>query len=282
MNWKIVVDSGCDLRELPNLAPNTIFQNVPLSINVGQTEFVDSADLDTAHMMTEMYAYEGKTSSACPSPEAFAKAMTGADNVLVFTLTSALSGSHNSATLARSLVLEEHPNTQIHIMDSRSASGEIALLALKANDLIAENLTFDAVVKNLVHYQQRTHLLFALARVDNLVKNGRLNKLVGTVVGLLNIRLVGQASQEGTLELLHRCRGQKKAVVAIYDEMKKKGYSGGRVILCHCFNPEVCGELAKRVLQEFPEAEITQLPTSGLCSYYAEQGGLLLGFESTN
>ncbi|MGZ7226846.1 DegV family protein, partial [Streptococcus pyogenes] len=84
-------------------------------------------------------------------------------------------------------------------------------------------------VERITAYQEKTRLIFVLAKVDNLVKNGRLNKLVGKVVGLLNIRMVGQASREGTLELLQKARGQKKAVSALVEEIQKAGYKGGKV-----------------------------------------------------
>ena len=136
------------------------------------------------------------------------------------------------------------------------------------------------MVAALKEYLASTKLLFALARVDNLVKNGRLNKLVGAVIGMLNIRLVGDASPEGTLNLLHKAKGQKKAVQAVWSEMKKNGYKGGRVVISHCSNPEICGLIQAAVHSEFPDADVSSIHTSGVCSYYAEQGGILMGYEA--
>ena len=112
------------------------------------------------------------------------------------------------------------------------------------------------------------------------MKNGRLNKIVGAVIGMLNIRLVGNASPEGTLNLLHKAKGQKKAVQAVWAEMKKNGYKGGRVVISYCSNPEICGLIQAAVHSEFPGADVTSIHTSGVCSYYAEQGGILMGYEA--
>ena len=112
------------------------------------------------------------------------------------------------------------------------------------------------------------------------MKNGRLNKLIGAVIGMLNIRLVGNASPEGTLNLLHKAKGQKKAVQALWAEMKKNGYKGGRVVISHCSNPEICGLIQAAVHSEFPDADVSSIHTSGVCSYYAEQGGILMGYEA--
>lgn len=122
-------------------------------------------------------------------------------------------------------------------------------------------------------------MLFVLAKVDNLVKNGRLSKLIGTVVGLLNIRMVGEASETGTLELLQKARGPKKSLQAAYEEIIKAGYAGGRVVMAHRSNKKFCQQLSERLLETFPQANIKILPTSGLCSFYAEDGGLLIGYE---
>ena len=129
-------------------------------------------------------------------------------------------------------------------------------------------------------YQEKTKLLFVLARVDNLVKNGRLSKLVGKVVGLLNIRMVGKASDEGKLELLHKARGQKKAVQATVEEMFKEGYQGGKVMIAHANNEKACQQLSDKIKEKYPQADVRFIPASGLCSFYGEDGGILLGYET--
>ena len=118
-----------------------------------------------------------------------------------------------------------------------------------------------------------------MAKVDNLVKNGRLSKLIGTVVGLLNIRMVGEASKTGTLELLQKARGQKKAIKAAFDELIKAGYNGGHITIAHRNNEKFIEQFSALIREKFARANIEVLPTSGLCSFYAEEGGLLMGYE---
>ncbi|MGT2812435.1 DegV family protein [Streptococcus minor] len=277
--WKIVADSGCDYKELTNLAPDTLFQSVPLSIQIDGTDYVDDATLDIDYMMDAMSTSSKAATSACPSPQAYAAAYEGADNVIVLTLTGTLSGSFNSARVAKELVLEEHPHVNIHLIDSLSAGGEMDLLVSELNRLIAKGLDFDQVVESITAYQQKTKLLFVLAKVDNLVKNGRLSKLLGTVVGLLNIRMVGEASSQGTLELLQKARGHKKSLTAAFEELQKAGYAGGRIVIAHRNNDKFCQQFSELVLATYPQADIELIPTSGLCSFYAEENGLLMGYE---
>ena len=231
MKWKIIADSGCDYRSLDNLALDTEFVSVPLTIQVDETIYRDDAQLNIDQMMEEMYATTTASKSACPSPDDYMKSFEGADNIIVVTITGTLSGSYNSAEIAKKIYLEEHPDTKIHVIDSLSAGGEVDLIVRKLNQLVTEGLDFDQVVDAITDYKSKTKLLFVLAKVDNLVKNGRLSKLVGTVVGLLNIRMVGEASKTGTLELLQKARGQKKAIKAAFDELIKAGYAGGHITI---------------------------------------------------
>ncbi|HFI0140582.1 TPA: DegV family protein [Streptococcus suis] len=277
--WKIVADSGCDYRHLSQLAPDTEFVSVPLSIQVGSRTFVDDQNLNIDTMMEVMYASSEAASSACPSPQAYQTAFEGADQILVVSLTGTLSGSFNSARVARDMYLEEHPDAKIHLIDSLSAGGEMDLLVTEINRLIASGLEFEEVVSAITTYQENSKLLFVLAKVDNLVKNGRLSKLVGTIVGLLNIRMVGEASSEGKLELLQKARGHKKSVTAAWEEMKKAGYKGGRIIMAHRNNDKFFQQFSDLVKETYPEASIEEVTTSGLCSFYAEEGGLLMGYE---
>ena len=279
MTWKIVADSGCDYREIADLANQTTFESVPLTIQIDNEIFVDNAQLDIDGMMEKMYATSSASKSACPSPDDYLRNFEGAENIFVVTITGSLSGSHNSAQLAKKLFLEEHPTANIHVIDSLSAGGEVDLIVRKLNDLIKEGLSFEQVVEAITHYQKNTKLLFVLAKVDNLVKNGRLSKLIGAVVGLLNIRMVGEASDTGTLELLQKARGAKKALTAAVDEVLKSGYKGGRIIIAHRNNEKFCQQFSEAIKEKFPAADISFLPTSGLCSFYAEEGGLLMGYE---
>ena len=279
MTWKIVADSGCDYREITDLANQTKFESVPLTIQIDHEIFVDNAYLDIDGMMEKMYATSSASKSACPSPDDYLRSFEGAENIFVVTITGSLSGSHNSAQLAKKLFLEENPTANIHVIDSLSAGGEVDLIVKKLNDLIKEGISFEQVVEAITHYQANTKLLFVLAKVDNLVKNGRLSKLIGAVVGLLNIRMVGEASDTGTLELLQKARGAKKALTAAVDEVLKAGYKGGRIIIAHRNNEKFCQQFSEVIKEKFPAADISFLPTSGLCSFYAEEGGLLMGYE---
>ena len=243
MEWKIVVDTACDFREIPNKAENVTYERVPFSLQIKDKVYVDTLDLNIDEMMKEMYASSEPARSACPSPEAYLAAYKGADNVIVLTLTGGMSGSYNSAVIGEKMLREENSNTNIHIINTLSAGGQNDLFLLKINELIKEGLSFDEVVSEMTKYQENTKLIFSLEKVDNLVKNGRLSKLAAAVVGLLNMRMVGEASKEGTLHLLHKVRGEKKAISTVVEEMIKAGYKGGRAVITHRNNKNICKKI---------------------------------------
>lgn len=277
MSWKIIADSSSEWKSLDNLAPDTSYFRAPLTLQVEDRIFVDDENLDIDEMMTAMYASSKPASSACPSTDAYLQAFQGADKIFVVTITGTLSGSFNAARVAAEMYKEDHPEAQIHLIDSKSAGGEVDLIVYELNRLIGQGLSFEQVAEAIDAY--KTKLVFVLAKVDNLVKNGRLNKVIGAVIGLLNIRMVGQASDAGTLELLQKARGHKKSVTAAYEEMTKAGYKGGRLIISHRNNDKFVEQFSELVRADFPQAEIIVLPTSGLCSFYAEEGGILAGYE---
>ena len=279
MKWKVVVDTACDYREIPNKAENITYERVPFSLQIEDKVFVDNLDLDIDKMMEEVYASPEPARSACPSPEAYLSAYRGAENVIVLTLTGGMSGSYNSAVIAEKMLKEENDNVNIHIINTLSAGGQNDLFLLKINELIKEGLPFEDVVTAITKYQKESKLIFVLEKVDNLVKNGRLNKLAAAVVGFLNMRMVGEASNEGTLHLLHKVRGEKKAISTVVGEMIKAGYKGGRVVITHRNNESICQKIEEKLKEKFSNIEFIAVPTSGICSFYGEEGGMLLGYE---
>ena len=279
MKHIIVSDSSCDIHTFENLADNTAFSYAPLKIRIGEQEYVDNSDLDPGKMLEAMYAYQGATSSACPSPDEWATQFRLADEVFAFTITSKLSGSYNSAVTASDIVLETSPDKKICLIDTLSTGPEMVLLIQKLNSFLKEGLDFDSICTKIRAYQQKTRLLFNLESLDNLVKNGRISKVAAKVANVLNIRVVGRASDEGSLELLHKCHGTRRSYACILKEMIQNGYSNGRVIISHCQNELGALALKEKIMEAFENPDITIQSTGGLCSYYAERHGILVGYE---
>lgn len=280
MKWKIVVDSSCDLRELAIAHNEEIgFAVVPLKIIVGEREFVDEKGLNIEEMMDTMESYHGKTSSSAPNAGEWKEAFSDGDNVFAVTITGNLSGSAAGAYTAKHLLEEEGQKKNIKVIDSLSTGPEITLYVEKLVEYIEQGLSFEEISVKIEKYAKSVRLLYVLESLDNLIKNGRVGKLEGGLAGLLGIRILGTASNEGTLELLQKCRGQKKVYDQMFERMLSDGFNGGKVVISHCLNEKWAEYLKERIKEKFASSRVTIMPTGGLCSYYAQRKGILLGYE---
>lgn len=275
MKIKLVVD--CSANICRNITRDISY--VPLKIVTKEKEYIDTPDLDIAGMLRELKAYKGASGTACPSIQDWLDAFDGADIVYGVSLTSSLSGCYNSAVIAAQEYLERKPDAKVFILDSLSTGPELELLMEKYQELIAAGLTFEEVCEGIQKYSEHSHLVFSLGSLDNFAKNGRVSPVAAKAVGILGLRIVGKASDSGTLEPMHKCRGEKKAIQQLVNTMKELGYKGGKVRVSHTFNPDGAQAFADLVRQEFPACDLTIAPNRGLCCFYAEEGSILVGFE---
>ena len=271
---KIVVDSSANLA-----APGSAISSVPLKILTDEKEYVDDANLNIAAMVWDLQSYHGRSSTACPSPQDWLDAFQDKPYVFCIAITSNLSGSCNAANIAKADYELAFPDRKVCVIDTLSTAGEMELIAEKIQELISQELSFQQIVEAVQAYQQHTGLLFMLESMQNLANNGRVNKIVAKAAGILGIRAVGRASDVGTLEPLEKCRGEKKAIAALADHMVSRGYEGGKMRISHCLNLAAAETLRANILAAFPEADVQIRPTGGLCSFYVEKGGMIIGFE---
>lgn len=276
MGYKIIVDSSANLQALPGVAE---FGSVPLKIIAGDREFVDDRDLDVEQMVESLKTYKGKSGTACPGVADWLEAFGDAEGILCITITSNLSGSWNSARLAKEDYESQYPDRQVHVIDTLSTGGEMQLLARKAQELLETGMAFGDMCCQAEAYLQKTGLMFSLESLWNLANNGRVSPVTAKLAGVLGIRVVGKASDQGTLEPMDKCRGERKALQTLLSRMQEQGYRGGRMVIDHCMNETAALQLKGLVAQVFPNADIVIGQTGGLCSFYAEQGGMIIGYE---
>lgn len=275
MKYRIVADSSSDVQSLSQVE----FASVPLKITVGSDTFVDNAKLDVAALKSALRAHKGASHTACPSPAEWYESFGDADCVFCVTITSTLSGSYNAAMLAARDYEHKHPGRKVYVVDTLSTGAEMALIVDKLEALVLEKLDGETIFTRIKEYLAHSHLSFILQSVRNLANNGRVNPAVAALVGLLGIRIVGIASDHGDLQPMSKNRGDKRGLKAMLEDMINLGYQGGRVRIHHCNNPENASRFREMLLERFPHAKVIIDETRGLCSYYAEDGGMLVGYE---
>lgn len=275
MKRKIVADSSCDMWELNGVD----FAVAPITISTDNKHYVDNQELDVHLMSEELAKYKGVSHTACPSVGSWLDCYEGYDEVFVVTLTGAMSGTYNSAMTAKGIYEEENENVKVHVFDSLSTGPEMRLLIEKLKKMIDEDLPFEEIVEKGQDYLNHTRLFFALKSLHNFAMNGRVSKAVASAIGVLNISIFATASEEGTIQQISKCRGEKKVVKSMIEHLENAGYHGGKVRISHADNLKLAHNVRDKILELYPNADIIVYPMGGLCTYYAEKGGLLVGCE---
>lgn len=278
MTWNIVLDSSCDM--MPQHAfKNANIKIAPLTIRVGDKEFVDDETIDVPQLLEAMDKEKSASSTACPPPNVFYEHFITADNIICICITSNLSGTYNAAVQAAEMVKEEYPEKNVHVVNSWSTAGEMVLIARYADKLIGEGLAFDTIVKKVEEYAKEVRLVFTLEKFDNLIKAGRMKPLVGKVVAALGIHLIAQASDMGTVELMFKVRGDEKTLEKMVDYMnEQKDMTDKPVVISHCNNHKAVERISQLIREKCHTTDITVNHCKGLTSFYAMEKGLLIGY----
>lgn len=273
--FKLIVDSSSNMVN----DPTHNVEVVPLTISFGGKDYIDDQNLNIQEFLSDMNKNQVAGKTTCPSIQAWLDALEGTEKAIIVTMTSGMSGTFSSALQAKNMYEEKHPSSQIIVVDSRSAGPELTIVLHGIEKMIQGDIRFVDLEEEIAEFRMHTHLLFILQSLHNLSLNGRVSPTVAKIAGLLKINLIGTASKDGKLEPLTKARGMKKAVRELLKYMKDDNYHGGEVIIDHCENEKDAETIKEKLQAEYPDAQITIRPMHGLCSFYAEEGGLMIGFN---
>ena len=277
MSYRIVVDSCGEFTE--EMAKDSHFVHAALNLEIDGNHFVDDETFDRLRFLDLVEKSPNCPKSSCPSPEVYRSAFDcGADHLYAVTLSAELSGSYNSAVLGQNLYLEDHPDAKIHVFNSCSASVGETLLAQKIQECEEAGMEFEEVIKAVEAYQAERQTFFVLESLDHLRKNGRLSAVKAFVASALNIKPVMEGNKQGIIEQAGQARGMQKAlrmmVELLVERMNKPEEK--TVAIVHC-NNEARAQFVKEEIEKRTKVkEIIILPSSGVSTLYAAQGGIIL------
>lgn len=277
MKWRIISDSSCDIFDLDQRSEDLYFSTVPFVITVDDKDYVDNEALDVRELVKAM-ASSKKSFTSCPSPAEWIREFGDEGDVFAVTISANLSGSYNSACTAREMILEQDPERNIEILNSRGTGPSLNMIIYKLCELIDKGLGFEEVRTEIHRFMEDHKLIFALSSYHNLVNNGRMPKIAGIVLGHLGLWGVGIASEEGTIKMKKIAKGGRKTLQVIMGDLKERVADKGCVVISHCENEEFANSLKKAVQNAYSGMEVRIMKTRGLCSYYAEKGGIIVGF----
>ena len=280
MGFKIIVDSCCDAKSVPGGTPVI---NVPLRITIDGKTYIDDVSINTVWLISAMRGSKVLPVTSCPSPMEYAEAMSGDDDGFVITLSSKLSGSYQSACAGLEL---KKGSGRIHVFDSQSACAGEARIAYEIGDMISKGLSFDEIVRQGEDYIRDMKTFFVLQSLESLIKAGRVGRIAGQFASFMQLRPVMSDDGVGNIMLLEKARGTKNAmeklvniVCAQEEKMRLKGREKKPLTISHCNAPELALNLKQSILERCPGiTDITVLPTGGLSTFYAFDGGIVIGY----
>lgn len=276
MDYKLVADSCCDLTT--ELIKENEIKRVPLKMTLGDDTFIDDKDLNINEFLTCMNKYKGRAMSACPSPSEYDMEYSKDKTNFVVTLSGQLSGSYSSAVTAKSI--SDGVGKDVHVFDSKSASAGELLIILKLRELIDKGLEKTDIINKVDDFISNMKTFFVLENLDNLMKNGRMSKIVGTIATVMQIRAILGSDGDGNIAFFDKARGTPNAIQKLADiiGVHCKDTKNKILTITHCNNETQALRLKKLVEQKYSFKDILIAKTGGLSSMYANQGGVIIAF----
>lgn len=274
---KIIVDSSSDLTE--EMKKELDVSIIPFKIIIESEEYIDDEELDLEEMISHMRKSSEGIKTACPSPGDYYEEFEKHDDMYVVTISSQLSGSYNSAVIAKDMILEKYPDKKIEIIDSKSASAGTALVTLKLKEELDKGISREEIIKNMDETISEKHIYFVLESLKNLINNGRISRTKGLIASVLSFRPI-MTGNNGAIELVEKVRGNKKAfdrIIELIGENIPEG-KGQRVQISHVDALDRANKLKEAIEEKYDFKEVNVVHATGLCSAYADYKGIVMSY----
>ena len=272
---KIITDGSCDLsHEVLNKFNINV---VPLGVSFGEEHYTAGVDIDNKEFYAKMKESKELPKTFCPSPENFCKEyQCEEDKIIVIALSSKLSGTYNSASLARDLYLSEHKEKDIRVIDSMTGSIGAGLLLIKAAKMISEGKDIDEIVEAIENLKEKISFYGTLETLENAIKGGRINPLAGKIIGALNLKAIVQI-KDGVVKPIDKARGESNSIKKVANYITSSIEDTKDKILClmHANCPEKAHKLLSIIekTHKFDEVYISEVgPVMGT---YTSEGAVL-------
>jgi len=282
LSYRIITDSACDL---PEDKAQDWLTRVPLYINLGEKTITDGEDLNSETLLQEISKSLVGPKSACPSPGVFAEYYGKFEGDLyVVTLSREISGTYNSALQGKDIYLEDNPNRNIHVFDSKTACAGEVLICEKIRELAESGLSFDEVVKQGEAFIGEAGTMFVLEDLEILRKSGRMSALQAAVTNTLKLKLVMHGTKEGTIAKVTQALSMTQALNKMVHIISEKALqtNAGEIpmlVITHCFAKERAEYIIKKLKETCNIAETIICKAGGIGTMYASRGGVVVSFS---
>jgi DegV family protein with EDD domain len=261
-NTAIVLDSTADFPEAPQRYPN--FRVVPLYVLFGEESFKDYVEMTPDRFYERLQSEAELPTTSQPTPgdflAAFEELAPHYERIITLTISSKLSGTFGSAQQAAEMLGGE----QVRVIDSRTVSASLALLAIGVQQRLEGGTTDEEIDAFIDHYQREHHLLFTVSTLEYLAKGGRIGRAAAFAGNLLNVKPI-LAIRDGEVIPLKKVRGNHKAFAEFREQFVSTTTDSPslKVGIAHAAAPERLQALRELVEHERPNAQIEIATTLG-------------------
>lgn len=274
MGIQIVTDSSADLSQ--ELIARYNIKVVPLSVEIGGKIYQDGI-LKGKDFYDQMDSHHILPKTAAPSPRLFAETfqeIPEKDKIISINISSKLSGTLQSAKLGAQMA-----NRKVSFIDSKAATMGLGILTVYAAELAKLGKGAQDIIDVVHHRIENLKILVFLDTAKNIVKSGRLGKVAGTLVNLLNLKIL-LTNRDGEIQFLDKMRGKKRVFNRFVQMIEECGHSiEGRIIgISHADNLLDAEHLKKIILDKFKPKEILLTNMGSCIGTHAGRGGITISF----
>lgn len=222
--FKILTDSTLDLPE--EFLQVEGIEIIPLSVNFPDGKsYLDRIEISAKEFLQKMKEHFELPKTSQPAPHHFMDAfknaahyLENAGEIVFLGISSRLSGTLQSAKIAAEML-----GKKITIIDSKSSSLGLGILALKVSEWLKEGLDSHELLNRVETFKKEHRLFFTVETMENLVKGGRVSRMKEMMANFLNIKPIFHRTQEGEIGHLENVRGRKKAILRLVELAEKNG-----------------------------------------------------------
>lgn len=270
---RVVTDSSCDL-------PLEIMETykisfVPLNVLIDGKIYKEDIDITPEQFWKSMEESKTLPKTSQPAPgefaELFENILAEGDTPLCITISSKLSGTFQSASVGAQLC-----NSEVVVFDSLAGSLSHGIQVFLAARLALKGKKIDEILEVISEYRRNVKIIIPLSTVENIVKGGRLSKFQGTLVNILNIKIILHGV-EGEVKLFKKVRGSKRFKQVIVDLIEEAALDGKKIFgITHVNNLREATYFSEEITKRIPQAEVIVGKMGPTIATYAGSGGLIL------
>ena len=233
---KLITDSASDLPK--EYITTHQLHVIPTPVVIDETDYFDGKTIQTKEFYNILDDTKRDVRTYHINPAMFEEAFTpyaqAGDSIIYLCFSTGIAGTFNAAHIAKENVLEQYPDFDLTIIDSKSASIGFGLLVSKLVTMLENGAPKEVLIEAADYFISHIHHVFTVHTLAYLIKGGRLSKFKGTIAETLDMKPILIVDKAGSLQVLKTVRGRKKSLKALIDYAKSNGYELSNQTLAFC------------------------------------------------